>query len=655
MVLGDYEVGEVLGRGGMGTVYRGRQISLDRPVAVKVLLTEYATDQKYVGRFLREARTAAQLNHPNIVHIIDAGVCGTLYFIVMEYVDGQSLGTVLREKGRLTEEEALRWIRQAAEGLAFAHGAGIVHRDVKPDNILLTREGTAKVGDLGLAKSKPAESALTLTVSSGAMGTPWYIAPEQVRGGRDVDARADIYALGVSLYHLLSGSLPFEGRNPVVVMAQHLLEAMPPLRSVAPHLPRGILDLVDLMTAKKPEERIQTMSEVVDVIGEVIANPNALVRVASGSIASRRVARRRRRLALAIGIPVLVVLVAAVFWPKPGPITEETRRAGAIPQKVSAPQSRRTEDVGAGSQKQPYEYWKRVLEKTEILKAMERNRRTLQQNPDGTLNLNLFQLSIKDITPLAGMPLKRLDLSGARIEDLTPLKGMPLEWLCLIGASIAHKDFSPLKGERAVTPVKLKSLNIAGCGVKDLSSLEGLPLIELNLQSDPVRDLTPLKGMKLENLNLANCRDIADLSPLKGMPLTTLNFANAYGVKDLAPLQGMPLKKLVLTASRVRDLSPLEGTKLEDLDLLGSTELVDIRALKGVPLKRLCLTGCDKLRDANGVAELAGLESLVIPAHWKGGKLDALRRHPTLRELSYSKDERTPVEEFWKEVDDQKK
>jgi len=271
-VLGDYEVEQHIARGGMGDVYRGRQVSLDRSVAIKVLPSELCADHDYIDRFLREARAAAHLNHPNIIQIFDAGVSDSIYFFVMELVEGKNLGQILREQGRIKEREALYMIQQVAEGLAFAHKMGVVHRDVKPENIMVTNHGAVKIGDLGLARWKPNEFETNMSSSGITMGTPNYISPEQIYGLKDIDARADVYSLGMTLYHLLAGRPAFAGATPSKIMAQHLSDPIPPLKDSLPDVSQDATDLVDAMTAKERGDRIQDMAEVAEIIAQMLGH-----------------------------------------------------------------------------------------------------------------------------------------------------------------------------------------------------------------------------------------------------------------------------------------------------------------------------------------------------------------------------------------------
>ncbi|MBZ0090269.1 MAG: serine/threonine protein kinase, partial [Thermoanaerobaculia bacterium] len=208
--FGGYEILGELGAGGMGRVLRARDLALDRVVAIKVLASELSRDTAFVQRFQREARAVASLSHPNIVQIFAVGNLDGVHYLAMEYLDGQSLGRYLKN-GHWPEADAILIARQVCQALQVAHAAGIVHRDVKPDNLILTRRGEVKVVDLGIAKRVDEDQ--SMTQSGSAVGTPHYISPEQVQGRRDIDGRADIYSLGATLYHLATGHTPYTGSS----------------------------------------------------------------------------------------------------------------------------------------------------------------------------------------------------------------------------------------------------------------------------------------------------------------------------------------------------------------------------------------------------------------------------------------------------------
>src|SRR5215208_604216 len=224
-IAGRYEVEELVGHGGMSSVYRARDSLLERHVALKILHEQYNADDDFVERFKREARSVAQLQHPNIVTVIDRGEADDRQFIVFEYIDGENLKELVVRKGRLDVREALEIAIEVARGLAFAHGQGLVHRDVKPQNVLLNGDGRAKVTDFGIARSVDVDG---MTQTGTVLGTSNYIAPEQA-SGQPVDAQTDVYALGVVLYELLAGEVPFPGESFVAVAMKHVHEPPPNL------------------------------------------------------------------------------------------------------------------------------------------------------------------------------------------------------------------------------------------------------------------------------------------------------------------------------------------------------------------------------------------------------------------------------------------
>ncbi len=251
--FGAYDVLEELGSGGMGRVYRARNVTLERIVALKTLARSLSSDEGFVQRFLKEARAAARLNHPNIVQIYDFGCEDGVYYLAMEYVDGPSLRTLLG-RARLEQRDALLLVRHAVAALAVAHAQGIVHRDIKPDNLMLTaKRDRLKLVDLGIAKRMDEDLGLTRT--GQAVGTPQYISPEQIRGAKDIDARADIYSLGATFFQLLTGHAPYEGSSGALVMSMHLTQALPDPRTYVPSLTDGICRVLRKMMAKDRDER----------------------------------------------------------------------------------------------------------------------------------------------------------------------------------------------------------------------------------------------------------------------------------------------------------------------------------------------------------------------------------------------------------------
>ncbi len=264
-----YKLLDHLGTGGMSSVYLAEHVLMQRRVAIKVLPTKRVEDTSYLERFHREAQAAAALDHRNIVRAYDVDNDGNIHFLVMEYVQGRDLQAIVRDDGPLSYADAADYIRQGAEGLAHAHDAGLIHRDVKPANLLVDRKNVVKVLDLGLARFTGEDRAsLTVQYDENVLGTADYLAPEQALDSHGVDARADIYSLGCSLYFLLAGHPPFpDGTLPQRLMA-HQKQQPPPIRNDRPDVPQDLVDICSKMMAKRSADRYGSMHEVAAVLAD---------------------------------------------------------------------------------------------------------------------------------------------------------------------------------------------------------------------------------------------------------------------------------------------------------------------------------------------------------------------------------------------------
>jgi eukaryotic-like serine/threonine-protein kinase len=312
VIAGRYELLELVGSGGMSGVWKAHDRLLDRTVAIKILHDQFTADEEYVERFRREARSVAQLSHPNIVTVIDRGEDKGRQYIVFEYVEGENLKQLIERTGRLPVRDAVEMAVQMGRALAFAHSRGLVHRDVKPQNVLLNEDSQAKMTDFGIARSVDVQG---VTITGTVLGTSEYIAPEQARGER-VDALTDVYSLGVVLYELLTGGVPFQGENFVAVALRHVNEPPPSVFERRPDAPPRVAMAVERAMAKRPEERFESMDEFVADLEDALddldpASEQATMISRRAAAAPRRRAerpRRRRRRRRGILWPIAAVL-----------------------------------------------------------------------------------------------------------------------------------------------------------------------------------------------------------------------------------------------------------------------------------------------------------------------------------------------------------
>jgi eukaryotic-like serine/threonine-protein kinase len=272
--VGDFELKKKLGKGGMGEVYLARQVSLDRIVALKTLSKELAKKEDFVARFLREARSMAKLDHVNVVKVYAVDSYKGLHFVAIEYVDGKSIQDWLDKLTKFSIGDAVHIAMVSAEGMKHAHDQNMVHRDIKPDNILLTSSGIVKVADFGLAKV--VDDDVSMTQSGTGLGTPLYMAPEQARSAKTVDQRSDIYALGVSLYHMLTGKLPYGGESALELIIAKETGKYETARKVCQEVPERLDLIIDKMMAKEAKHRYSDCAEVIKDLAALGVHNDAL-------------------------------------------------------------------------------------------------------------------------------------------------------------------------------------------------------------------------------------------------------------------------------------------------------------------------------------------------------------------------------------------
>ena len=315
MVVGEtiaerYVLEEVVGQGGMSTVYKAHDSLLERYVALKVLHQQYNEDDDFVERFKREARSVAQLQHPNIVTVIDRGEEDGRQYIVFEFIDGENLKELVVRKGRLDVRDALEIAHEIAEGLAFAHENGLIHRDVKPQNVLLNGDGRAKVTDFGIARSLDVEHGVTQTGT--ILGTSNYLAPEQATG-QPVDAHTDVYSLGIVLYEMITGELPFPGENFVAIAMMHIQQPSPNVLDVRGDVPLRVASMIDRALEKDPEHRFPTMgafaAEIEASLAELDRGEDGDVTMVVPAVQRLRPQKRRKPVS---PFPVLIGLLGVL-------------------------------------------------------------------------------------------------------------------------------------------------------------------------------------------------------------------------------------------------------------------------------------------------------------------------------------------------------
>jgi len=280
--LGGCRLIKRLGAGAIGVVYEAEMPGHGRHVAVKMLTSRAANDERVVQRFERESRLCAAIQHPNVVGVHTCGFERGVHFLVMEFVDGDTLAAMVQELGKVPWDKAARLILQVARGLEYAHSQGIVHRDIKPANILVTTDGVAKLADLGLAKQLDDERNITgdnpmgLTMQGVALGSPAYMPPEQIRSAKDVTPASDLYALGASFYQMVTGVLAFDGRSAAEVMTKVLREEPKPISELAPDVPPAIVAFIGRCLSKAPEGRPENCGKFIVELEDAIARPDVV-------------------------------------------------------------------------------------------------------------------------------------------------------------------------------------------------------------------------------------------------------------------------------------------------------------------------------------------------------------------------------------------
>ncbi|HEV3255371.1 MAG TPA: protein kinase [Gemmataceae bacterium] len=583
-----YKLLDRIGAGRMAGVFKAMH-RLGQVVAIKVLPPSKAKDPQAFGRFQREARLALRLKHPNVVRTFQTGVADNLHYLVMEYLDGETLEEVLKRRGKLPPAEAARLIHQALQGLQQLHEQGMVHRDLKPANLMLTPApaagerdttlgATLKILDIGVGRALFDEGdaaaggqGIELTNQGDILGSPDYMAPEQARDAHSADTRSDIYTLGCVLYHALTGQPPFPEGNLVQKLKKHVTSTPRPLKDFDTAAPARLQAILDQMLAKDPARRYATPAQAARALqsflarGQERAEMTASAKVAISKLQDYErwletsdpeaapVSRKKNTPAGAgslhrapskwlvaggAGLAAVVLIIWLLFGnrgskqaPDDGSSGQETMAAW-VTQVAALPAEKQADEVAAK------------------LKKLNPDFNGWVQPPkieDGVVTeLQLVTDSVKDISPIQALKgLKRLTCTGSapgkgQLADLEPLRGLNLT--ALVCGPNPVSDLAPLKG------MPLIFLSIPGTPVRDLSPLSDMPLLVVNCSATLVRDLSPLGGLeKLTFLDIADV-PVEDLSPLRDLPLQTLwadvrpeRDAELVGsLKELDDLNGKP-------------------------------------------------------------------------------------------------------------------
>lgn len=661
--IGHYEVLEVLGKGGFGIVFRAFDETLHRVVAVKVLAPGLAATSPARKRFLREARSSAKVRHENIVQVY-AVVEQPLPYLVMEFIPGETLQQRIDRTGPIETLEVLQLGRQIAEGLAAAHAQGLIHRDIKPGNILIEAGANphAKITDFGLARAADDAS---ITQSGCIAGTPMYMAPEQALG-EAIDQRADLFSLGSVLYKMCSGRPPFRAPNTIAVLKRVVEDTPRPIQEIIPEVPEWLCDLITRLHAKNPADRTTTAQDVADLLARRLAEfqvpgnsyaaiavprpaeakaPPVKEPVAPAPIVRRSAVKKRRWMAAAAVIAILFsglgLSEATGVTDFRGTVIRLLSPEGTLVVEVDDPGVSVRIDgsdiviTGAGAKEirlKPGRYTVEAskdgkLVKQELVSVTRNGRQVVRVSkealPPGFMvaTPSAETAAWEGVVTALSAP-EQVKAVSARLKKLNP--GFDGTVVPTIENGVVREvefhtdDVTDISPVRALT--RLRALKCTGFGdrnspLTDLSPLSGLPLRTLVLAKGELFDLSPLRGMPLTEFKCYGTR-VNDLSPLKGMNLRTLN-CDGLHVSDLSPLKGMPLENLDLTGTQAEDLTALAGMKLEGLSL-ERTKISDLSPLKGMPLTSLNIS-------STPVADLSPLKGMKLTfLHCGGTKVSDL-------------------------------
>jgi tRNA A-37 threonylcarbamoyl transferase component Bud32 len=682
--LDHYEILEVVGRGGTGVVLRARDTKLLRVVALKVLAPQLAASGTARRRFTREARAAAAVRDDHVIAIHAVEDHGPVPYLVMEFIDGRNLAALIRDGGPLEVKEILRIGIQVAGGLAAAHKQGLVHRDVKPANVLLENGvQRVKLTDFGLARAADDAS---LTQSGLIAGTPLYMSPEQAVG-EPIDAHADLFSLGSVLYELCTGRPAFRAASAVAVIRRVCDETPRSIREINPDIPESLCRVIERLHAKNPADRPASATEVADLLAGMLAGlqgqgPAVVLSETAPRHPPRRVGSSPRwawaaaalvlvfaglGLGEATGVTHVRGTVVRLFAPdgtlvvevddpgvsvtvdgadvvitsagvkeirlKPGQYKVEASRNGKVVRQelVTVERNgRRVVRISKEAEPTEAERWERTvagLPAEQQVKAVVRRLKELNPTFDGTVTPAIEYGVVTGLT-----------VHTDEVADISPVSA--LKGLQNLDCSGQHRtgklaDLTPLRG------LRLYALNCRATRVANLGPLRGMPLEVLLCGETRVSDLSALQGMPLTCLTLQHT-NVTSLAPLKGMPLTFLDVAAVRGVSELGPLRDMPLEYLNVGEQPVSDLAPLAGLKSLRRLVMDFTLASDLTPLRGLDLTELSIRNIP----AKDLSPLKGLALKSLRLDYRADREEFLRSFTGLERINDK-----PAADFWKEVE----
>ena len=525
--IDQYPLIRQLGRGGMGSVWLSHHPTLDIPVAIKILqVKNQSNTDEYRKRFIKEGMLAASIEHAHLVRIYDAGATGYNHYLVMEYIDGEDMGKLLKNAPQgIPEEQVLDTAISLTQALKCAHKKGIIHRDLKPDNIMMTQSGTLKLTDLGIAKDLEERNGVTTT--GVALGTPHYIAPEQALNAADADQRSDIYTLGATLYHLLTGSTPFQGETPLKVMMQHVQSPLDHPKSRKASADDGLCSIICKMMEKRPEMRYQSCSELLNDLQNLKMGLSITADSPFDSLSTpisrdgnktSKPSSKNKNLIISLSLSCLAAL-GLLFY-----LNRQTDPVEIEAQPIVSPKPTKKLAIPA---KQSSDRPRPLSKQQNLLNELKSALQKLQEQNDiasiteahyslenGKISLDLSDnIGLTNLTSLEGLAIEKLNIDGSSVSSLEGLKNCPLKKLSARHVDIALSQLKDLPLEELslgyvsklqLPDLPLKKLALIHFSGTDLSTLKNLPLEELIISSGApfFSSEIPLKRKSFEILRL---------------------------------------------------------------------------------------------------------------------------------------------------------